>query len=75
MKARRIARGYALEFEWFGGEYIDIKFVGDEYPFDCVNTDNELEFTRENFRKEITEYIRTVEATDLREYRLIKELR
>lgn len=75
MKARRIARGYGLEFEWHGGEYIEVKFVGQEYGFDVINTsgaDNSdlLPFTRENFRKEITEYIRDCSEHDLQEARL-----
>ena len=76
MKARRIARGFGLEFDWEGGEYIDIKFVGDEYPFDVINTslrDGTFpEFTRENFRSLVTEYIRTCSETELWEYRMIR---
>ena len=69
-----MVEGYSLKFEWEGGEYIDISFVNKEGVWGCINTfkDNEkIEFTRENFEKEIDEWINDPEAThahDLREY-------
>jgi hypothetical protein len=74
MKAVRTVEGYSLTFKWEGGEYIDISFTGKAVPFEVINTfkDNErIEFTRENFKREIDEWINDPEmshATDLENY-------
>lgn len=76
MRAVFHVEGYELQFQWSGGEYIDISFAPDwEGGFTCINTfdheGNKQEFTRENFLQEIMEWINDPEtdhAHDLKEY-------
>lgn len=67
---------YGLDFEWFGGEYIDVKFIGAKYPIDCINTwDHKLdksiiEFTKGNLRKEADEWL-VENKENLADFRMI----
>lgn len=61
--ARRVMRyssADGLVFEWEGGEYIDVRWMGAEYAHDCINTSRPdgtfPEFTKENMMQEIGEW-------------------
>lgn len=55
---------------WEGGEYIEVKFIGEEHGFHVLNVwdvnkqESEIPFTEEALREEVAEWIKRDGAED-----------
>lgn len=69
MRMQRKVHGFTMNFDWWGGEYIEVSFRG-RACHDVINTTVEAElipFTRDNMRREVDEWIETADENDLLE--------
>jgi hypothetical protein len=75
----REVAGFDLVFRWWGGEYVEIAFAGDEHGFDVINVwdaekdEPQIERTLTALRRAAIEWESDPEvdhAHDLREYAL-----
>jgi hypothetical protein len=70
MRTSRVVRGIKLGFEWHGGTYIDV-CQGEAYshPKEVINVEdakgNRPDFTMDNFKSEVDEWIESYGPKDL----------